>query len=144
MGVERVGTASWMGSVARGAGELSVASGSLTAPYSVGSRTEADPGTNPEELIGAAHAGCFTMSLANHLTRSGHPPAELRTIATVHLERGSDGYVIPAIDLEVRGRVYGVGEGAFRDLAEKAKTACTVSRALAAVEIRLHALLVDG
>ena len=97
--------------------------------------------TNPEELIGAAHAGCFTMSLANLLTESGHPPADLQTTAKVRLEQLDTGFAITGIALRTVGDVPGVDDDAFAALAQQAKDTCPVSRALAGTEITLEAKL---
>ena len=121
---------------------MAVRSGAFDGPFSLHSRTEDAPETNPEELIGAAHAGCFTMSLSNLLTEAGHPPEHLETDAAVTLEGGEGGgFSITTIALRTRGRVPGIDEEAFRRLAERAKETCPVSRALAGTQIAVDAQL---
>jgi len=105
---------------------------------------EDGPGTNPEELIGAAHAGCFSMAFANGLSQAGHKPQEIRTKATVHFDKGDSGWGISRIDLATEGNVPGVDEGTFKRLAEEAKKNCPVSKALAATPITLQAKLKTG
>jgi osmotically inducible protein OsmC len=146
MRFKRRSRAAWQGSVDEGQGTLSLGSGAFEGRYSVRSRTEdGNPDTNPEELIAAAHAGCFTMSLSNELTEAGTPPAQLDTTATVYLERRDEGFVIPQIDLEVTGQVPGIDAATFERLADEAMRNCTVSKVLAAAEITLRATLAsDG
>ena len=118
-------------------------SGAFEGPYTFVSRFETGPGTNPEELIGAAHAGCFSMALSAALGRAGHTPTAIRTHAKVHLGAGEAGPTITQIDLEVEGEVPGIDQAAFQQFAEGAKTGCVVSRALAGVKtITLNAKLV--
>jgi len=138
----RNGSAEWKGDLKSGSGSLRVGDGVFEGPYSFSSRFEDGEGTNPEELLGAAHAACFTMALSLILTEAEHPPDSLRSEAKVQL-RIVDGLpTIARIDLEVEGSVPGVDEEAFRDFAEKAKEGCVVSRALAGVpEIGLSASL---
>jgi len=100
-----------------------------------------EKGTNPEELIGAGHAGCFTMSLANLLEEAGHPPDDLQTTAKVRLEQLEAGFSITRIELQTVGRVSGVDAQRFAELADQAKATCPVSRALAGTEITLEASL---
>jgi osmotically inducible protein OsmC len=99
------------------------------------------PGTNPEELIGAAHAGCFSMALAAQLSGAGHPPERIRTNAKVHFDKGEGGWTIRTIELETEAAVPGLTPDAFATYAEGAKANCPVSRALSGVEIRLKARL---
>jgi osmotically inducible protein OsmC len=130
----------WRGTLKEGGGRLRLASGLYEGPYTFASRFEEGAGTNPEELIGAAHAGCFSMFLAALLTDKGFAPARIATSASVHLGAGP---TINRIDLECEAEVPGVAEADFQALAEEAKKACPVSKALAAVpEIRLSARLV--
>ena len=112
------------------------------AAYSFGSRFESGTGTNPEELLGAAHAGCFTMALALGLSQAGHPPTRIDTEARVAITKEPDGFRIPYIELRARGRVPGIDGDTFRREAERAKAGCPVSLALAGTEIRLSAELV--
>lgn len=138
----RNGSAVWRGDLKGGSGTVKVGDGVFEGNYSFSSRFEDGDGTNPEELIGAAHAGCFAMALSLVLTEAEHPPESLKAEARVHL-RILDGLpTIARIDLEVEGSVPGIDEEAFRSYAEKAKDGCVVSRALAGVpEITLDARL---
>ena len=143
--ITRTAQASWSGTVTEGGGRISVGSGAFEGPFTLRARTEEGlPATNPEELIGMAHAGCFTMSLANLLGEEGHPADDLQTTAHVVLEQTEAGFSITRIDLRTRGRVAGVDGDEFVRLAERAKATCPVSRALAATPITLDAQLADG
>jgi osmotically inducible protein OsmC len=122
-----------------GAGTMKVGSGAYEGPYTFASRFESGPGTNPEELIGAAHAGCFSMFLAALLTNAGYTPTRIATTATVHLTAGP---TISLIELSTQAEVPGVSDAEFQEHAEAAKNGCPVSKALAGPEIRLHAELV--
>jgi lipoyl-dependent peroxiredoxin len=140
---ERGASAEWKGSLKEGAGTMRLGSGAFEGPYTFVSRFESGPGTNPEELIGAAHAGCFSMALAAALGRAGHNPTSIRTNATVHLGTGEAGPTITQIDLDVEGSVPGIDQAAFQQFADGAKAGCPVSRALAGVKtITLNARLV--
>jgi len=130
----RNGSAEWRGDLQSGNGELTVGDGAFTGAYSFESRFEEGDGTNPEELIGAAHAACFTMALSNMLAEHGHAPESVRTTAKVHLRQTDDGPAITRIDLETEGRVADIDEQHFAEHAEEAKAACPVSRALASVQ----------
>jgi osmotically inducible protein OsmC len=136
----RTSSAEWKGTLKEGSGIMKVGSGAWEAPYTHASRFESGPGTNPEELVGAAHAGCFSMFLAAVLTKAGFPPNSIRTTATVHL---ADGPVINLIELKTEGNVPNVSEAVFKEQAEVAKNACPVSKALAGPEIRVEARLVS-
>jgi lipoyl-dependent peroxiredoxin len=139
--VIRVAEASWQGSVTDGGGRLELGSGAFEGPYSLRARVEElERATNPEELIAAAEAGCFTMSLANLLGEAGHPARDLRTTARVRLEQVESGFDITLIELRALGDVPGVDAAAFERIAQEAKN-CTVSRALAGTEITLEATL---
>jgi osmotically inducible protein OsmC len=130
----RNGSARWNGDLATGSGRLTVGEQAWTGDYSYASRFEDGAGTNPEELIAAAHAGCFSMALSHVLAEAGHAPRSIETRARVHL-RPVDGVpTIRQIDLETLGDVPGLDEDSFRELAERAKAACAVSRALGGVE----------
>lgn len=130
----------WRGSLKEGGGTVRLASGLYEGPYTFSSRFEEGAGTNPEELVGAAHAGCFSMFLAALLTEKGHVPARISTTAAVHLGVGP---AIKRIDLECEAEVPGLDEADFQVLANEAKIGCPVSKALAAVpEINLVARLV--
>jgi lipoyl-dependent peroxiredoxin len=125
----RTAEAVWEGSLKSGHGNLKVESRAFEAGYSYATRFGAGKdGTNPEELIGAAHAGCFSMALSHALTEAGHPPKVIRTEARVHLEKTGDGFAIPTIELRTSGVVPGIEEAAFLKLAEKAKDTCPVSK----------------
>jgi lipoyl-dependent peroxiredoxin len=142
MKFKRRSQAAWQGGVEDGGGTISLGSGAFEGAYSLRARTaDESPDTNPEELIAAAHAGCFTMSLSNELTEAGHPPAQLDTTATVYLEGRDEGFVIPRIDLEVTGDVPGIDQAEFERLAGEAERGCPVSKVLAAAEINLEARL---
>ena len=122
---------------------MKVGSGAYEGPYSFASRFENGSGTNPEELIGAAEAGCFSMALASNLTKAGHPPKRVSTTATVKLEMLDGGPKITAIELETEADVPGMDNEAFQEQAEKTKTTCPVSVALAGTEIKLNARLIS-
>jgi lipoyl-dependent peroxiredoxin len=142
MKFKRRSRAAWQGGVEDGGGTISLGSGAFEGAYSLRARTaDESPDTNPEELIAAAHAGCFTMSLSNELTRVGHPPTQLDTTATVHLEQRDEGFVIPRIDLEVTAEVAGIDQAEFERLAGEAERGCPVSKVLAAADINLEARL---
>jgi osmotically inducible protein OsmC len=139
----RDGSATWQGDLKGGSGSISVASGLFTdGTFSFGTRFEEGPGTNPEELIGAAHAGCFSMALSNALAEAGHTADEVRTTAHVHLRFVDGAPTITKIELETHGTVSGIDQAQFEDFANQAKAGCVVSRALAGVEeITLQATL---
>jgi osmotically inducible protein OsmC len=138
----RTGTAEWQGDLQSGGGTFSVASGLLEGKYSFKTRFEDEPGTNPEELIAAAHSSCYSMALSNMLASDGHTPASIRTTAKVHLRMIDGNPTIAQIDLVTEGRVPGIDQAQFAEFAEKAKAGCPVSRALAGVgEITLDAKL---
>lgn len=120
---------------------MRLGSGAFEGKYSFGSRFEQSPGTNPEELIGAAHAGCFSMAFANALAQAGHPPTRIETKAVVHLDRTAAGFAITGIDLVTRGVVPGIHQADFDRIAGEAKVGCPVSKALASVPIHLQASL---
>jgi osmotically inducible protein OsmC len=139
---KRTANARWDGSLTEGNGTMRMASGAYEGAYSFQSRFQEGDGTNPEELIAAAHAGCFSMALSAELGRAGHDPESVETEAIVHLDKEDEGFAIKRIELRTRARVPGVSEEEFREVAEAAKKGCPVSRALAAVEsIELEAEL---
>ena len=141
---KRTASARWDGSLIEGRGTMRMASGAYEGPYSFQSRFEEGDGTNPEELIAAAHAGCFSMALSGELGRAGHDPESVETEATVHIDKQGEGFAITRIDLRTRARVSGISDEQFQESAEAAKKGCPVSQALAAVEsIELDAQLVD-
>lgn len=137
----RTAEAQWHGNLTEGKGRIKVQSGTLDAPYDFRARTADGKGTNPEELIGAAHAGCFTMQLSALLGGAGFTPTNLRTTAKVHLEKQGAGFAIPKVELELEGSVPGLDAAAFLKHAETAKASCPVSKALAGTEITLKAKL---
>jgi osmotically inducible protein OsmC len=139
----RNGAAEWHGDVENGTGTVTVGDGIFEGPYSYQSRFAEGPGTNPEQLIAAAHAGCFTMALSSVLSGAGHAPESLRTSARVQLRFIDGAPTLTRIDLDTEGHVEGVDEQQFQSYAEQAKANCPVSRALAGVpEIVLTAKLV--
>jgi osmotically inducible protein OsmC len=138
----RKGSAEWRGDLQGGGGELTVGDGVFEGRYSFASRFEEGDGTNPEELIAAAHAACFTMALSDILAQDGHTPDSVRTEARVHLRNVDGAPTLARIDLETEGRLSGLGDDEFRNYAEQAKRDCPVSRALAAVsEVEVDARL---
>lgn len=141
----RTASAHWEGTVREGKGTVSVGSGLFDgAPYSFGARFDTDAGTNPEELLGAAHAGCFTMYLSLLLTNGGHTATRLDTKAAVTIEVGDEGPRITGIALETEGVVPGLGAAAFEAMAAGAARGCPVSVALASVPITHTAKLTGG
>ena len=131
MAINRTASATWSGGLKTGRGSLSTQSGVLSnSPYGFGSRFESGPGTNPEELIGAAHAGCFTMQLAALLELERHPAERLETKATVSLDKDATGFAIGEVKLALTGQVPGVDDATFQRIAAKAKEVCPVSRPL--------------
>jgi osmotically inducible protein OsmC len=139
--IARTADVHWEGDIARGKGAVTTESGLVHATYSFGTRFSNEPGTNPEELLAASHAACFTMALTLALTRAGHPPATVDTKATVHLKRAGEGVEIPLIALVTNVSAPGVDAETFASLAAGAKEQCPISRALRAVEITLEANL---
>jgi osmotically inducible protein OsmC len=141
--MKRKGSAVWNGGLRDGRGTVSTESGVLRdAQYSFGTRFENGPGTNPEELIAAAHAGCFSMALSLQLGEAGMQPERIATTATVTLEKGAEGFSITAVHLELRARVPGADRAAFEHAANAAKAGCPVSKLLRA-QITLDAQLED-
>jgi osmotically inducible protein OsmC len=138
----RTAKAQWNGNLTEGNGTMALGSGAYTGAYSFKSRFEEGAGTNPEELIAAAHAGCFSMALSGQLSKGGFSPKSVRTTAKVQLLKGEAGFSITQIELENESEVPGIDNAKFQELAGNAKTGCPVSKALAAVEIKLSAKLV--
>ncbi len=134
----------WEGDLKSGKGTMTLGSGAYSGAYSFQSRFESGAGTNPEELIAAAHAGCFSMALSHALAQAGHPPKRVHTTAKVHLEKTAGGFAIPRIDLVCEADVPGLDAAAFKEQAEQAKKNCPVSKLLAAAEITLDARLAGG
>jgi osmotically inducible protein OsmC len=141
----RKSTARWQGDGLHGKGALTMQSGVLhDQPYSFQTRfvsEDGKAGTNPEELLGAAHAGCYAMALSFALSGAGHVPDELVVTAAVDLQKDGDGFTIKTIALDLTARVPGIDEASFQALAEGAKKACPLSKALAATPIKLSAKL---
>ena len=145
MALKRTSTAVWHGTGPKGSGTLSSLSGALKdQPYSANARFQSEDGkagTNPEELIAAAHSGCFTMALSFQLTNGGFEPTELKTVATVSMEKQDIGWTITNIHLETEGKVPNVTAEQFQTFAENAKKGCPISRALASTNITMSAKL---
>lgn len=141
---ERKASAQWRGSLKDGSGTMRLGSGAFEGNYSFASRMENGPGTNPEELIGAAEAGCFSMAFANALSQEGHAPQEIRTSVNVHFDRSDAGWAITRLDLTTEGIVPGIDEATFQRIGEDAKKNCPVSKALAGSQITLRATLKSG
>ena len=140
---DRKASAVWNGNFKEGSGTMKMMSGAYEGPYSAASRFEEAAGTNPEELIAAAHAGCFSMALSAQLSNNGFKPERIETTANVHMEKTEAGNSITRIDLVTRATVPDIDDAKFQELAGNAKKGCPISRALAAVnEITLDAQLV--
>jgi len=142
MQIKRKGSAQWSGGIKDGKGAISTQSGALTDyPYGFSSRFEGQAGSNPEELLGAAHAACFTMALSLILGEAGLTAEKMDTTATVTLEKGSDGFTITAVHLVLKAKIPGATDSALQQLSAKAKAGCPVSKLLKA-DITLDASLV--
>lgn len=139
----RKAEAQWNGTLKEGGGTMKLGSGRYEGPFTYASRFEEGDGTNPEELIGAAHAGCYSMFLSALLSNEGLTPKNIQTTATVHLGTVEGAPKITHIDLVCEAEVPGIDEAAFLKQAEAAKTGCPVSKALAGTEINLTAKLVS-
>jgi osmotically inducible protein OsmC len=138
----RTSEAEWRGDLKTGKGDIKLGSGAFSGSYSFRSRFEDGKDTNPEELIAAAHASCFSMALANALSAAGHPPTKIHTTANVHFGPVPGGFAISRIDLVTEGSIPGMDAATFQKTAEEAKQNCPVSKALKAVEITLSAKFV--
>ena len=136
--------AEWQGDLRTGQGRIKLGSGAYEGQYSFNSRFAEGTGTNPEELIAAAHAGCFSMALAAALTEAGHPPSRIHTDATVQFGPVPGGFAITRIDLKTDAAVPGMDQAAFEKAAAGAKEGCPVSKALKAVEITLATTFSNG
>jgi osmotically inducible protein OsmC len=134
----RQAEATWTGDLKTGNGNFSGKSGQLKGPYNFGTRFENAPGTNPEELIAAAHAACFSMALSAGLGKAGHAPKRVHTTADVTIDKIGEGFKITKIVLKSEGDVPGIDEKTFKDFAEKTKSGCPVSQALSATPIELQ------
>ena len=138
----RKAEAQWEGNLAEGSGQLKLGSGAFEGPYTFKSRfEEGQSATNPEELIGAAHAGCFTMALTAQLSRAGLKPTRIHTTASVTLEKIGDAFSITKIDLDTEAEIPDIDDAKFQEYAKGAKENCPVSKALAGTEISLNARL---
>ena len=137
----RTAKAQWDGNLQQGRGNMSFGSGAWTGQYSFASRFEEGTGTNPEELIGAAHAGCFSMAFANALAKKGFEPKRVSTTANVHLTKGDAGFSISTVELKTEAEVPGIDDAQFQQIANEAKAGCPVSKALAGTNIKLDAKL---
>ena len=144
MAIKRSAQAVWNGPIKEGQGTVSLESGAFEGPYSFTSRFEDGTGTNPEELIAAAHAGCFAMAFSGNLGRAGHEPKRIEARAEVYLEKQGDGFVIARIHLECEAEVPGIEEATFMDIANRSKETCPVSKVLDGAQIDLDAKLVGG
>lgn len=139
----RHASAVWEGGLRNGKGSFRNANGSVQAPYSFGSRFEDAPGSNPEELLAAAEAACFSMALSVGLEQAGTPPARVETDAACTIEKVGDGFAITSMKLKVRAKVPGIDPAKFQDIAQATKVGCPVSRALKGnVEIEVDAALI--
>ena len=139
---DRSSSAVWEGDLQSGKGTMKIGSGAWEGPYSFKSRFEDGKGTNPEELIAAAHAGCYSMALSAALAKGGHPPTKVETTAKVSLEKAEGGFKIGKIHLVTKASVPGIDAAAFKATAEDAKKNCPVSKVLAGAAISLDATLV--
>lgn len=142
--IKRTAKAVWKGDLKEGKGKLKLGSGAFKGKYSFTSRFEDGTGTNPEELIGAAHAGCFSMALSGDLTRAGYTVDEIKTEAIVSMEKGESGFSITNIKLVTKARVPEIEMEEFAKIASGAKENCPVSRALKAVPVQLEAHLLKS
>ncbi|MBZ0264305.1 OsmC family protein [bacterium] len=141
--MKRKASAVWQGNLVEGTGNLSSESGVLDkVHYSFSKRFADEPGTNPEELVGAAHAACYSMALSHGLASAGFKPEQVSTNATVHLEKVGEGFKITLIELTCEAKVADIDEATFQKTAEATKTGCPISQALAATEISLKAKLI--
>ncbi len=138
----RNANAEWKGKLQDGRGIMKLGSGAFKGEYSFKTRFEDKPGTNPEELIAAAHAGCFSMALSLFLEKAGYTAESIKTDAKVHIEQVGEGFKITRIDLTTEGQVPGIDAAGFEEQAQTAKEECPVSQALAGTEITLQAKLV--
>ncbi|TAK07107.1 MAG: OsmC family peroxiredoxin [Candidatus Manganitrophaceae bacterium] len=137
----RTSEATWEGNLKEGKGKMKVGAGAYEGPFSFASRFESGGGTNPEELIAAAHAGCFSMALSAGLGKNGFNPTRVHTVAKAHLEKVGEGFKITRIELNSEAQVPGIDKAKFNEIAEATKKGCPVSQALAGTEIILNAKL---
>ena len=139
--ITRNSEAEWTGDLKDGSGRVKLGSGAFEGRYGFKSRFESGPGTNPEELIAAAHAGCYSMALAHALGEKGHNPRRVHTVATVSLNAKGGGFEIPDIELVTEAEVSGLDDAGFQTIAADAKANCPVSKVLAGARITLKARL---
>lgn len=139
---ERSAKATWKGTVLEGEGTMALGSGAFEGKFSFGSRMGEEPGTNPEELIGAALAGCYTMALNATLGKEGFTTNGIETAAKVHFGKDDSGFTISKIDLKTEAKVEGIEDGKFQEIAANVKKTCPISKALTGTEIVLKAVLV--
>lgn len=139
--MDRSASARWAGDLKSGKGTIKTGSGAFEGPYSFTTRFEGTNGTNPEELLGAAHSACFSMALSHALATAGHTPTSVDTKAVVHFNKVPDGFAITGIDLETHGVVPGITAAQFTEFAENTKKGCIISRALSAVPMTVKATL---
>ena len=137
----RKAEAQWNGTLLEGNGHMKMATGSYDGPFTFKSRMEDGTGTNPEELIAAAHAGCFSMAFSAGLGKAGFSPKRVHTTASVHFDKVEAGFAITSIDLETEAEIPGIDEAKFQEMAQGAKAGCPVSKALAGTTINLKATL---
>jgi osmotically inducible protein OsmC len=137
----RTSEAQWEGTLKDGKGRFWTESGEVSGVYSFSTRFEEQAGSNPEELIGAALASCFSMKLSGDVEAAGHKAESVRTVATVHLDKGEGGFAITGVDLDSEARIPGIDPAEFEKVAQSAKENCPVSQALAAIPITLRAKL---
>jgi lipoyl-dependent peroxiredoxin len=140
--VVRQAEAEWNGNLREGKGKMKLGSGAFEGQYGFRSRFESGPGTNPEELIAAAHASCYSMALSHGLASAGHTPTRVHTTAKVTLDKVGESFAITGIDLETDADVPGIDDAKFQQQAEAAKKGCPISKALASTPINLKAKLV--
>lgn len=140
----RTGNAVWKGTLKEGSGTLRTQSGAYEGPYNFISRFESGPQTNPEELVAAAHAACYSMALSAGLEKAGFKATKITTKASVHLEKLEAGFTITHIDLDVEADVPGVDEKKFAEISEATKAGCPISRLLTGAQINLSARLLSG
>lgn len=133
--------AEWTGSLLEGSGHMKMGTGAYDGPFSFKSRMENGVGTNPEELIAAAHAGCYSMAFSAGLGKEGFTPKRVHTSAAVHFDKVEAGFAITSIDLTMEAEIPGIDEAKFQEMAEGAKKGCPVSKALAGTTINLKATL---
>ncbi len=143
MAIVRSSEAVWEGNLREGHGKIDFGSGAFHGAYGFKDRFESGPGTNPEELIAAAHAGCFSMALSAELSKAGHPPKKIHTVAKVQLDNVPGGFEITNIYLETEAEIPGLDQAKFLEFAEGAKKGCPVSKVLSGAKIHLNAKLVS-